>query len=72
MLRIILYSADWRGVCTRAKRYLASKGTAVDERNVDVPKFAEELLKKTGERGIRCWRQAAGCSRASASRCTTS
>lgn len=49
---IVLYAADWCGACQKAKRYLARRGTAFEERNVDIPAVAEELLKKTGERGI--------------------
>ena len=49
---IVLYAADWCGACQKAKRYLARRGTAYEERNVDLPQFAEELVKKTGERGI--------------------
>ena len=50
--RIVLYAADWCGACQKAKRYLARRGTAFEERNVDIPAVAAELWKKTGERGI--------------------
>ena len=50
--QVVLYAAEWCGACTRAKRYLARRGTAFEERNVDIPAVAEELLRKTGERGI--------------------
>ena len=49
---IILYSADWCGACRKAKRYLTRNDIAFDERNVDDPRVAEELLRKTGQRGI--------------------
>jgi glutaredoxin len=50
--KVVLYAADWCGACQRAKRYLARRGTVYDERNVDIPAVAAELLRKTGERGI--------------------
>jgi glutaredoxin len=50
--RIVLYAADWCGACQKAKRYLTRRGTEFEERNVDIPAVAAELLKKTGERGI--------------------
>ncbi len=50
--QIILYSADWCGACRKAKRYLDGKGIAYDERNVDVPSVQQELLGKTGQRGV--------------------
>jgi glutaredoxin len=49
---IVLYSADWCGACTKAKRYLARRGTAYEERNVDNPKVAQKLFELTGGRGI--------------------
>jgi glutaredoxin len=49
---IILYSADWCGACRKAKRFLTRNDIAFDERNVDNPRVAEELLRKTGQRGI--------------------
>jgi glutaredoxin len=50
--QVVLYAADWCGACQKAKRYLARRGTAYEERNVDNPSVVEELLRKTGERGI--------------------
>jgi len=50
--RIVLYSADWCGACKKAKRHLDDRGIAYQERNVDDPRFAAELLEKTGERAI--------------------
>jgi glutaredoxin len=50
--RVVLYSAEWCGACTRAKRYLKRRGTQYEERNVDIPAVARELFEKTGERGI--------------------
>jgi glutaredoxin len=50
--RVVLYSADWCGACRKAKRHLDARGVDYEERNVDEPRYAEELFRKTGERGI--------------------
>lgn len=50
--QIVLYSAVWCGACKKAKKYLDAKGVAYTVRDVDDPAIAEELLRKTGERGI--------------------
>jgi glutaredoxin len=49
---IVLYSADWCGACRKAKRHLDGRGIRYEERNVDEPRFAAELLEKTGQRAI--------------------
>jgi glutaredoxin len=49
---IILYSAEWCGACRKAKRYLDGQGIAYDERDVDIPANAAELVEKTGARAI--------------------
>jgi glutaredoxin 3 len=49
---VVLYSAEWCGACKKAKRYLARKGVDYEERDVDDPQHAEELLRRTGQRGI--------------------
>lgn len=49
---VVLYSADWCGACRKAKRYLGRKGIDFEERDIDEPRFAEELLRKTGRRAI--------------------
>jgi glutaredoxin len=49
---VMLYSADWCGACRKAKRHLARRGVAYQERNVDDPAVAAELLRKTGSRSI--------------------
>lgn len=50
--QVVLYSADWCGACRKAKRYLTRKGVAYEERDVDDPAVAAELLRKTGSRSI--------------------
>ena len=49
---LIMYSADWCGVCTRAKRYMDRKGIAYDERDVDDPSIKREMVEKAGPGGI--------------------
>jgi glutaredoxin len=49
---IVLYSAEWCGACRKAKRHLARRGVAYEERDVDQPAHAEALLEKTGSRAI--------------------
>jgi glutaredoxin len=49
---IVLYSAEWCGACKKAKRYLARRGVDYEERDVDNPHHAQELLRRTGQRGI--------------------
>lgn len=49
---VILYSADWCGACRKAKRHLARRGVDHEERDVDDPQVAAELLRKTGRRSI--------------------
>jgi glutaredoxin len=49
---VILYSADWCGACRKAKRHLARRGVDYEERDVDDPAVAAELLRKTGSRSI--------------------
>ena len=49
---VILYSADWCGACRRAKQYLEAQGVDYDERNVDEPRWKEEMIAKAGPGGI--------------------
>lgn len=51
--KITVYSADWCAFCHAAKDYLAKKGIAFKEKNVEAdPKFAEEAVTKSGQTGI--------------------
>ena len=50
--RPILYSADWCGWCRKARQYLDGMGTHYDLRDIDLPENLDELLAKTGQRGI--------------------
>ena len=49
---IVLYSATWCGACRKAKRYLDEKGVDYEVRDIDDPRHAAELLRRTGQRAI--------------------
>jgi mycoredoxin len=50
--QVIMYTADWCGVCTRAKRYMDQQGIAYDARDVDDPQWKQEMVAKAGAGGI--------------------
>lgn len=50
--QVVLYSAEWCGWCKKAKRHLDRKGVDYDLRDIDRPKYLEELVAKTGQKGI--------------------
>jgi glutaredoxin len=49
---VLLYYADWCGYCTKAKRHLDRAGVDYVLRDVDNPHIKQELLEKTGQKGI--------------------
>ena len=49
---VVLYSADWCGYCRKAKRHLEDRGVPYELRDVDIPAAKEELLARTGGKGI--------------------
>jgi glutaredoxin len=51
-VRVVLYSAEWCGWCKKAKRHLDRKGVEYELRDIDSPQNLEELVAKTGQRGI--------------------
>lgn len=50
--RIVLYSAEWCGWCKKAKRHLDRQGVDYEVRDIDRPQNLEELVAKTGQKGI--------------------
>lgn len=49
---IVIYSADWCPACVRAKRYMDGEGIEYEERNVDQPRYKDELIRVSGGRSI--------------------
>ncbi len=49
---IVIYSADWCPACVQAKRYMDREGVEYEERNVDQPRYKEELVQVSGGRSI--------------------
>lgn len=49
---VILYSADWCGACKEAKRHLDAMGINYETRDIDIPENLNDLVAKTGQRGI--------------------
>lgn len=49
---IVLYSAEWCGACKKAKRWLARNDVDYELRDIDDPRWAEELMRKTGRRAV--------------------
>jgi len=50
--QIVLYSADWCGWCKRAKSHLDAKGINYVIRDIDEARYLNELVSKTGQKGI--------------------
>ena len=50
---VTIYTADWCAYCHAAKQYLDQKGIKYTDKNVESdPKYAEESMTKSGQRGI--------------------
>jgi len=50
--RVVLYSADWCGWCRKAKRHLDGMGINYEIRDIDIPENLNDLVAKTGQKGI--------------------
>lgn len=49
---IVLYSAEWCGACKKAKRWLAAHDVDYELRDIDDPRWADELVRRTGRRAV--------------------
>ncbi|MGH0031613.1 MAG: glutaredoxin family protein [Myxococcota bacterium] len=49
---IVLYSAEWCGACKKAKRWLDRNDVDYELRDIDTPRWAQELMRKTGRRAV--------------------
>ena len=49
---IVMYSAEWCGVCKRAKRYFAAHGVSYDEIDIDASDANRQGFEALGGRGV--------------------
>lgn len=49
---ILFYSAEWCGWCRKAKAHMDDAGIRYDLRDIDTPSILQELVAKTGQKGI--------------------
>ena len=49
---VVLYYADWCGYCKKARRWLDERNVAYDLRDVDVPRYGEELSEVSGSKSV--------------------
>jgi glutaredoxin len=49
---VVLYYADWCGYCKKARRWLDEHNVAYDLRDVDVPRYGEELSEVSGSKSV--------------------
>jgi glutaredoxin-like YruB-family protein len=52
MANVIVYSASWCPWCHKVKDFLDQHKIKYEVRDVDEQKFAEEVVKKSGQGGI--------------------
>ena len=50
--RVVMYSAAWCGVCTRAKAYFRSNNIAFEERDIETSESARKQFERLGGRGV--------------------
>ena len=50
--KVVMYSAEWCGVCTKAKKYFRSKKIPFKERDIDKSKKARKAFDKLNGKGI--------------------
>ena len=49
---VVLYYADWCGYCKKAKRWLDERNIGYDLRDVDIPRYGEELAEVSGSKSV--------------------
>jgi glutaredoxin len=49
---VVLYYADWCGYCKKARRWLDERNVAYDLRDVDIPRYGEELSEVSGSKSV--------------------
>lgn len=50
--KVVIYSAEWCGVCTKAKQYFRKNNIPFKDRDIDKSKKARKAFKKLNARGI--------------------
>ncbi len=50
--RVVIISAEWCGVCTRAKAYMRSHKIDFEEWDIDKSNFARAKMKEHGAKGV--------------------
>jgi glutaredoxin len=50
--KVTILSAEWCGICTRAKNYMKSRGIAFEEWDIDRSDFARAKMRELGARGV--------------------
>ena len=51
-VRVIMYSAQWCGVCKRAKSYLQAHGIAFTEKDIDASEQTKAEFERLGGKGV--------------------
>ncbi len=52
MAKVIVYSADWCPWCHKVMDFLKENNVKFEERNVDNPEYANEVVEKSKQSGI--------------------
>jgi glutaredoxin len=49
---VVLYYADWCGYCKKARRWLDERNVAYDLRDIDLPRYGDELAEVSGKKSV--------------------